>query len=293
MLGIRVLGVGWHGVILPSPVPPTANPTYRSGMELTGYLSYRDAPRALDWLTAIGFEVVVRLDGPEGRVEHAEVRAGDATIMVSTSDRAYEPRALLGSSTGGGLYLLVRDVDAVFARAVDAGGAAVIRPEDTDWGGRRARVLDPEGNEWSFGTYRPGGEPSAQPGLKIIPLVHVDRVHAAVEFFAALGAEVVARAPEGDFARLRFPSGDELQVLGHPPNPEQDPGLVELTAVASDLAAVQDALARTAGGRVEAQPTAFGRQALYRIPGGGPQFKVNAFGPAPDAEEEGRPAQSG
>ena len=29
-------------------------------------------------------------------------------------------------------------------------------PEDTEWGTRRARLLDPEGQEWSFGTYAPG-----------------------------------------------------------------------------------------------------------------------------------------
>ncbi|QNE36436.1 bleomycin resistance protein [Leifsonia shinshuensis] len=131
-------------------------------MELSAYLAYRDASSALDWFAAVGFDVVARFDAADGRVEHAEVRAGDAAIMVSTSDQAYESRALLGTTTGGGLYLRVDDVDAVFARAVDAGGRAVIAPEDTDWGGRRARVLDPEGNEWSFGTYRPGGTTAAR-----------------------------------------------------------------------------------------------------------------------------------
>ena len=29
-------------------------------------------------------------------------------------------------------------------------------PKDSEWGTRRCRVLDPEGYEWSFGSYRPG-----------------------------------------------------------------------------------------------------------------------------------------
>ncbi|MER7955760.1 hypothetical protein [Streptomyces sp. NPDC096030] len=40
--------------------------------------------------------------------------------------------------------------------AVAAGATGVIAPEDTAWGSRRARVLDPEGYAWSAGTYRPG-----------------------------------------------------------------------------------------------------------------------------------------
>jgi uncharacterized glyoxalase superfamily protein PhnB len=40
--------------------------------------------------------------------------------------------------------------------AVEAGGTTVFRPERTEWGTERARVLDSEGYEWSFGSYEPG-----------------------------------------------------------------------------------------------------------------------------------------
>ena len=36
-------------------------------------------------------------------------------------------------------------------RDAEAGAQEVIPPEDTEWGTRRARVLDPEGHEWSVG----------------------------------------------------------------------------------------------------------------------------------------------
>jgi uncharacterized glyoxalase superfamily protein PhnB len=62
-------------------------------------------------------------------------------------------------SVGQGVYLVVDDVDAAFARSVDAGASVVFAPEETEWGTRRARVLDPEGYEWSVGTYRPGEQP--------------------------------------------------------------------------------------------------------------------------------------
>lgn len=40
--------------------------------------------------------------------------------------------------------------------ALAAGGTSVIEPEDTQWGARRCRVFDPQGQEWSAGTYQPG-----------------------------------------------------------------------------------------------------------------------------------------
>jgi uncharacterized glyoxalase superfamily protein PhnB len=101
--------------------------------KLFAYLSYPDAPAALDWMVRVGFEVVRRQDGASGLVLHAEVRLGDAVLMVAS------------------------DVDLFYRNAVAAGGTSVIEPEDTEWGARRARVLDPQGREWSAGSYAPGG----------------------------------------------------------------------------------------------------------------------------------------
>ena len=123
---------------------------------LFAYTSYPDAPAALEWFQALGFEVVRRQDEPPGRVLHAEIRLGDAVVMVASDDAEYTRPPLVGASTGQGLYLLVDDVDDLAARAVHAGATLVIAPEDTSWGSRRARVVDPQGREWSFGTYEPG-----------------------------------------------------------------------------------------------------------------------------------------
>ena len=126
-------------------------------VSLTAYLSYPDAPAAIEWLQVIGFEVLaLALDTDSDRVAHSELRCGSAVIMVASDDAPYVLAPLVGQSTGAGLYLHVDDVDDVFDRAVAAGATAVIIPEDTAWGGRRARVLDAAGREWSFGTYAPG-----------------------------------------------------------------------------------------------------------------------------------------
>lgn len=120
------------------------------------YLSYPDAPEAIAWLEGLGFEVTSRQDGPDGRVVHCEVSLGDAVVMVASDDEDYSVPPLRGHSTGVGAYIVTTEVDGMFARALAGGAQTVIEPEQTAWGSRRARVLDPFGREWTFGSYRPG-----------------------------------------------------------------------------------------------------------------------------------------
>lgn len=81
-------------------------------------------------------------------------------MIVVFSDRdGYERPPSKGDTVGFGIYLCVADsaaVDAVHARALDAGAIGVWEPGTTEWGNYRCRVVDPEGFEWSFGTHRPG-----------------------------------------------------------------------------------------------------------------------------------------
>jgi uncharacterized glyoxalase superfamily protein PhnB len=56
-----------------------------------------------------------------------------------------------------GAYVVTDDPDGLFARATAAGAKVLRELHDTDYGSRDFAVLDPEGNLWSFGTYR--GEP--------------------------------------------------------------------------------------------------------------------------------------
>ncbi|WP_250403644.1 VOC family protein [Streptomyces cellostaticus] len=131
----------------------------RAGARLHAYLGYDDPDAALEWLTAVGFEVTTRQDGPDGSVVHAEVRMGEIVLMIASADRDHTIAPLRGTSSGSGLYVFLPeapDVDDWYRRAVDAGARDVIAPENTPWGSRRARVLDPEGHEWSVGDYRPG-----------------------------------------------------------------------------------------------------------------------------------------
>lgn len=119
------------------------------------YLSCRDAAGVLRFLEeAFGLTTTAR-DAPDGTVQHAEAIFGDGALMIGTAEHPTAP--LEGVSVGQGIYVYAEDVDAHFERARAAGARMVYPPEDTEWGTRRYKVLDPEGYEWSFGSYRPGG----------------------------------------------------------------------------------------------------------------------------------------
>lgn len=129
---------------------------------LHSYFSYVDAPTALAWLEkAFGFETTMRWDDERGGVAHAELRLGDAAIMVFSDDgQSYDhPRPKSNDTVGHGTHLALPDdaaVDAMWERALAAGAVPVLKPESTEWGNYRCRVRDPEGYEWSFGTHKPG-----------------------------------------------------------------------------------------------------------------------------------------
>jgi len=124
-----------------------------TGMWLS--LTYRDADAALQWLKDVGFTElqVYRDDRDPGVVEHAELLwPGGGGVMLGT----YRPRPEWPKEPGkGSAYLVTDDVDTVYAAALAAGGSSLQAPEDQDYGGRSAGVADPEGNLWSFGSYRP------------------------------------------------------------------------------------------------------------------------------------------
>ncbi|MEV4131624.1 VOC family protein [Dactylosporangium sp. NPDC049742] len=101
-------------------------------------------------------EVVVHGDGD--RVDHAQLAwpLGGGIMLGSVRDADGDRWPLRPGTFGA--YVVTDDPDALYKRAVDAGAEVVMELTDTDYGSRDFIVRDPEGNRWSFGTYR--GEPS-------------------------------------------------------------------------------------------------------------------------------------
>ena len=124
---------------------------YRS---ITPYLVVQGAEAAIDFYRrAFGAEEILRM--PMGdRIGHAEIRIGDSVVMLA--DEFPEMDALGPASRGGptsSLLLYTEDVDAVFARAVAAGGKAERPPQDQFYGDRMGTLLDPFGQRWSVATH--------------------------------------------------------------------------------------------------------------------------------------------
>ncbi|MGU3498786.1 VOC family protein [Mycobacterium sp. C31M] len=126
--------------------------------QLSAFICYRDPAAAVGWLREIlGFDMV-RGFGDGERLFHVELRRGDAVVCVQHDDRGYDVPAPKGDCVGSGLYVVVdeNEVTAIHERAIDAGTTVLIAPETTAWGNFRTELLDPEGRQWSIGTYHPG-----------------------------------------------------------------------------------------------------------------------------------------
>lgn len=120
---------------------------------LTPYLIVADGPAAIAFYQSVfGAQPVMRLDRPDGKVGHAELRIGTALLMLA--DACPEAAAPGGAGESGvGLVLYVEDVDAVAARAVDA-GATLKRPVETMfYGDRMGTLVDPFGHTWHVATH--------------------------------------------------------------------------------------------------------------------------------------------
>jgi uncharacterized glyoxalase superfamily protein PhnB len=117
-------------------------------------LKYADAHAAIDFLEqAFGFERHAVYEGEKGGVAHAELRLGDEYVMLGSTNEG-DDRFNQGAGRYS-LYVVVDDPDAHHARAKEVGAAIERELSDTDYGSHEYTARDPEGNLWSFGTYRP------------------------------------------------------------------------------------------------------------------------------------------
>ncbi len=117
-------------------------------------LRYEDAHAAIDFLEAAfgGRRLQVHEDD-DGAIVHAELRLAGEVVLISSTG-AGNPVFDQGAGRSV-VYVALDDVDALHERALDAGADILMAPTDQDYGSRDFAARDPEGNIWSFGTYRP------------------------------------------------------------------------------------------------------------------------------------------
>jgi PhnB protein len=126
-------------------------------------ISYEDVGAAVDWLgAAFGFrESGERFSDGEGRVTHAELSLGDASVFVGWPGPEYRSpkrhaqeceqaaRWLASPWVIDGVHVEVDDVNAHFERARSAGAEILRELEDLPFG-RLYSAGDLEGHRWMF-----------------------------------------------------------------------------------------------------------------------------------------------
>jgi PhnB protein len=94
------------------------------------------------------------MDGPDGKIAHAEVKIGDSMIMLGEENLAMgvrSPQSLGGTAVG--IFIYVNDVDKAYSQAVSAGAKADMQPTNMFWGDRYGKLTDPYGHQWSMATH--------------------------------------------------------------------------------------------------------------------------------------------
>jgi PhnB protein len=114
----------------------------------TPYLVVKGADKTIEFLKqAFGavpsFEPMKR---PDGKVMHADLKIGDSHVMLGEASDQHP-------AMPGMVHLYVPDVDAVYQRALSAGGTSAMEPADQFYGDRAAGVKDPSGNHWHIATH--------------------------------------------------------------------------------------------------------------------------------------------
>jgi PhnB protein len=123
---------------------------------VTPYLTVNDGARAIDFYKrAFGAQEKSRMDGPQGKIGHAELKIGDSIIMLADEfpgAGCRSPQSVGGTTVN--IFLYVNDVDSVYDQAVKAGAKAEMPVADQFWGDRYGKVTDPFGHSWSLATHK-------------------------------------------------------------------------------------------------------------------------------------------
>ena len=124
---------------------------------VTPYLIVKDAAQAIEYYKKVfGATETARMNGPDGKVGHAELKIGNSHIMLADENPGMGEGHTSATTVGGSpvsLYVYLPDVDKVVKRAVDE-GAKILKPvQDQFYGDRNGFLQDPFGHLWGVATH--------------------------------------------------------------------------------------------------------------------------------------------
>jgi uncharacterized glyoxalase superfamily protein PhnB len=173
--------------------PSTESASVSTGANtLVPYLSVIGAADAIAWYTTVlGATELLRYDGDDGRVGHAELIVSGSQLYLADE---YPELGIVGPKTLGGsgvtLSVSVPDVDRVFATAMANGAESQREPADQPHGERSATIVDPFGHRWMLST--PIGTPT------------VDEINAAMDGFTITTAAAAPPATSNEPVELGY-----------------------------------------------------------------------------------------
>jgi PhnB protein len=187
----------------PDQIETYQRPGLRS---VTPNLIVLDIAACIDFIIqSFGAIEILRIPGPDGSIQHAELTLGNGCLELSKGNSLYPP-------SPAAIHLYVDNPDATFARALAAGATELYPVADQPWGDRWGALKDPFGNHWNIA--KAGWTPGAS-GMAYIPsvqaFVHINEAHKMLAFaLAVFAAETlgVAWSPTGTILHATQRIGD-------------------------------------------------------------------------------------
>ena len=201
--------------------PRTASTFIPKGFRaVTPYLVVENAPALLDFVKrAFDAEENFRAIGSAGGVQ-AEVRIGDSILMIGGGAPDLSWR---GQTWPTALHIYVKDTDAAYARALEAGATSIGGPVDQEYGERTAGVKDASGNVWYIATWK-GAHYVPEGAHTVNVYLHPLRAEPVIAFMKrAFGVEAVEThaTPDGVIHHASVRIGDSVVEMGEAHGPYQ------------------------------------------------------------------------
>src|SRR5947207_11207055 len=121
-----------------------------------------------------------------------------------------------GAPNPAALHVYLKDVDATYDRAIQAGATSLYAPTDHEYGERGASVKDAGGNHWYLATSK-GASYIPEGADNLMPYLHPKGAPKMIEFLKqAFGAEemFVYQSPDGIVRHAKVRIGNSIVEMG-------------------------------------------------------------------------------
>jgi uncharacterized glyoxalase superfamily protein PhnB/catechol 2,3-dioxygenase-like lactoylglutathione lyase family enzyme len=125
----------------------SVNPIPEGFHTVTPFLLADDASKLIEFIEkAFDGKVTSMMKSDDGVVRHSTIKIGDSIIMISNGTELYKAMPCV-------LHLYVKDVDAVYQKAIEAGGLSLREPRYEFYGDRSCGIQDAWDNQWWIATH--------------------------------------------------------------------------------------------------------------------------------------------